>query len=745
MQTAEYQKMAHTVDSTLNAFKTDHPRLFDHISNVEEIHYELQESIKRYKEKVSALEKNRELLRIGIIGQMKVGKSSFINALLFGGKDVLPKAATPMTAALTRIYHSKTFKADVSFFSKKDWKRVEQSAKKFVEKEKAKRSLQKDGKGLIGRLKKATPSVDTTSKSWNEGKAAKEMVEAFGKSQSLLTKCLGKTERIEASDLSALQKQLAEYVGAKGRFTPIVKMTSIGLDVDDLKGFELIDTPGMNDPIISRERTTLEYLGHCDVLYVMSYTGQFLDMEDLKLFSQIIPAEGVHEIGLVGTKFDSALLQLHSGQKNRDLREMASLLLKELTEDARSKLQSAVQQGAHPTAALIRDKALPPLFVSGLLHSAAIKLENKEPLDVGEKHVLKQLRNAFPNDAAKFKDTGFLKDLSGMARFHDNLFPTLRANISNIIEERKNSVAEDVLPEWERIRTNLLSLIDEIQSSFHDKASEIKSLLVRMEESSEALTDGLDPLFESRDESLVEIFAEFEEMVDDVDHGRLQVKKETESYTTYERTWKKLWFGHEAITNYRDVDFVYPGPIIQGLEKSLKAAERLIKKRLRDTFSVDEKNTMAFEIVGVMKKAGVWDGMEGADGVKLARLTKRVVQRSIKPELKPFDIDSLVEDLEDDFGEKTEDIDDFQKQIKSAMRRAKTYLKNQVKLNKNIVLEDLKHQQDEILTGIVSELQKASQLTKLDSNAIAAIDDVLNNLGKAVTQKKLPEMGVKHV
>ena len=42
-------------------------------------------------------------LNIGIIGRVKAGKSTFLNSLLFDGKNVLPSAVTPKTAALTRI------------------------------------------------------------------------------------------------------------------------------------------------------------------------------------------------------------------------------------------------------------------------------------------------------------------------------------------------------------------------------------------------------------------------------------------------------------------------------------------------------------------------------------------------------------------------------------------------------------------------------------------------------------------
>ena len=62
----------------------------------------------------NAKQENR-VLRIGIVGQIKRGKSSFLNSLLFDGKSVLPKAATPMTAALTKISYSEQPSATVEF------------------------------------------------------------------------------------------------------------------------------------------------------------------------------------------------------------------------------------------------------------------------------------------------------------------------------------------------------------------------------------------------------------------------------------------------------------------------------------------------------------------------------------------------------------------------------------------------------------------------------------------------------
>ncbi len=59
-------------------------------------------------------------LKVGIIGRVKAGKSSLLNTLIFEGKEVLPKAATPMTASLTVLKYAQNLSAQVEFYSPKD-------------------------------------------------------------------------------------------------------------------------------------------------------------------------------------------------------------------------------------------------------------------------------------------------------------------------------------------------------------------------------------------------------------------------------------------------------------------------------------------------------------------------------------------------------------------------------------------------------------------------------------------------
>lgn len=59
-------------------------------------------------------------LKVGIIGRVKAGKSSLLNALIFEGKDVLPKAATPMTASLTVLKYAQNLSTEVEFYSQEN-------------------------------------------------------------------------------------------------------------------------------------------------------------------------------------------------------------------------------------------------------------------------------------------------------------------------------------------------------------------------------------------------------------------------------------------------------------------------------------------------------------------------------------------------------------------------------------------------------------------------------------------------
>ena len=85
---------------------------------------EIQDRYVKFSSSYEEIMNENRLLKIGVVGEVKAGKSSFLNAMLFDGQDFLPKAATPMTAALTRIKYSKQNQVKVVFYETYDWDNI---------------------------------------------------------------------------------------------------------------------------------------------------------------------------------------------------------------------------------------------------------------------------------------------------------------------------------------------------------------------------------------------------------------------------------------------------------------------------------------------------------------------------------------------------------------------------------------------------------------------------------------------
>ncbi len=98
---------------------------------------------------------------------------------------------------------------------------------------------------------------------------------------------------------------------------PYTKAVQISLNNPDLKDLEVIDTPGINDPIISREERTKALLKDCDVVFIISPSGQFLTDSDMSLFDRVSNKEGLQEIYFVASQTDSAVCSPSEVQNSR--------------------------------------------------------------------------------------------------------------------------------------------------------------------------------------------------------------------------------------------------------------------------------------------------------------------------------------------------------------------------------------------------------------------------------------------
>lgn len=292
---------------------------------------------------------NRDL-KVGIIGRVKAGKSSLLNALIFEGVEVLPKAATPMTASLTILKYANTLSAEVEFYSPKDILELKNEHERYVREfnriveEEIKK--QKEKQSLSNRAKERVKSFSNKfSGNKSDKEAPKERVlsdeeinkraeriakselekdarlvsshdqyEKMKKSGSLNTEKLD--PRIQANSLQDLNQKLLQFVGADGKYMPYTKAVQISLNNPNLKDLEVIDTPGINDPIASREERTKALLKDCDVVFIVSPSNQFLTDSDMSLFDRVFNKEGLQEIYFVASQADSTVGSMSEVEKS---------------------------------------------------------------------------------------------------------------------------------------------------------------------------------------------------------------------------------------------------------------------------------------------------------------------------------------------------------------------------------------------------------------------------------------------
>lgn len=391
------------------------------ISNIFRLKETLQQDIQRF-------EQEQQTLNIAIMGQVKAGKSSFLNALLFDGKPVLPTAATPKTANLTRISYGATPSLEIEYYSKEEWADLEQLAQENYESE----------------------SV----------KVAKELVEMVEKAGLDVSVALEQQhQRIETTSLDELMHILNKYAGNDGQYTALVKMTRLYLPNEELKGFDVIDTPGMNDPVISRTQKTKEEMARCDVVFFLSRASQFLDQSDIDLLTEQLPQGGVERLYLIAGQYDSAILDDGFNQdslldcENNLQRRLNKRAVKELGELAEKK-----RKAGHEHLANLLENLVNPIVSSTFAHGFATW--DPSTWDASMKHVYQELKETADNDWDGYQLTQ--QDWQRIANFDalKEKYQIARIEKNQILESKKQSLLPKAQEKLDETLTDLRETVE---------------------------------------------------------------------------------------------------------------------------------------------------------------------------------------------------------------------------------------------------------------------------------------------
>ncbi|WP_181342677.1 dynamin family protein [Helicobacter pylori] len=476
-------------------------------------------------------------LKVGIIGRVKAGKSSLLNALIFEGVEVLPKAATPMTASLTVLKYAKNLSAEVEFYSQKDILELKNEHERYVrefnriveegvKKQKEKQSLSnrtKEGLKNLGNkfsrnknpeaapkenilsdeeiLEKARRIAKNTLNEDTKLVSSHDQYEKMKKSGSLNTEKLD--PHIQANSLQELNQKLLQFVGADGKFMPYTKAVQISLNNPNLKDLEVIDTPGVNDPIASREERTKALLKDCDVVFIISPSNQFLTESDMSLFDRVSNKEGLQEIYFVASQADSAVLSMSEVEKsNQHLPTALENAQKALSSQLNNIMEKLIEN--YPNQQEIFEKVIKNgvILASGVCFSMYKDFKNQASWERSQKteeyhNALRNLKDSYPDAfSSDDKSKESLLFLSNMGAIEERLKKAAKEK-EKIISQKLQSYAESQANNLHKFIAQLLQDLEEEKKRVKNAdISAIKEQIVVYQNLSNEIETGFDGVYE---------------------------------------------------------------------------------------------------------------------------------------------------------------------------------------------------------------------------------------------------------
>ncbi len=445
-------------------------------------------------------------LKVGIIGRVKAGKSSLLNALIFEGVEVLPKSATPMTASLTILKYANTLSAEVEFYSLKDIAELENEHEKYerefnriveeeVKKQKEKQSLSNRakerirnvGNKMLGR-NKSDEEIEKRAEriAKNELEKDTKLVSSHDQYEKIKKSGLLNTEkldpRIQANSLQELNQKLLQFVGADGKYMPYTKAVRIFLNNPNLKDLEVIDTPGVNDPIASREEHTKALLKDCDVVFIVSPSGQFLTDSDMSLFDRVSHKESLQEIYFVASQADSAVLSMSEVEKSRQhLPTAFENAQKALSSQLNNIMEKLIQN--YPNQREVFEKAIKNgvILASGNCFSMYRDFNNQASWERNKK--TEEYHNALRNLKDFYPDAFSSDDKSKESLLFLSNMSAIEKRLKKVAQEKEKIMSQKLQSYAESQANNLHSLIAQLLQDLEEEKRGLKTLTLALSKS----------------------------------------------------------------------------------------------------------------------------------------------------------------------------------------------------------------------------------------------------------------------
>jgi polyhydroxyalkanoate synthesis regulator phasin len=216
-----------------------------------------------------------DVCRIAVIGQVKAGKSSLINALIRRPR-FLPTDVNPWTAVVTSLHFGESSGAGAvyQFFDERDWELLGSGGRLQELSLRLGVALDADTLGRQIRLMRDRAEL----------RLGREFRQLLGQQHRFATASPEVLERyVCAGDLDRDAAEIRPGHSV-GRFADITKSADLYLDLPPFAyPTIIIDTPGTNDPFLVRDQLSREVLDRADACMVVLNAQQALSLSDVGL------------------------------------------------------------------------------------------------------------------------------------------------------------------------------------------------------------------------------------------------------------------------------------------------------------------------------------------------------------------------------------------------------------------------------------------------------------------------------
>jgi len=235
---------------TIKDFEQEKKKLINQFEKIEKMNIfpietiTLEEFIKQKDDLVN------ERFYVSFTGQIKAGKSTLINALIFSD-DILPVDDLPQTAKITILKYAENPYFEVEFYSEKEWEL----------------------------LKNEIIKINGEDKSFFDIYLREDIRKANIKQSEVIGKPILKNNNLS---------NLNMYISKDGKYKPFVKLVTVYFNNDILKDVIFVDTPGINDPNPIRSKVTTNWIHKTDANIFLTYAKQAMSEQDFEFIDKYL-------------------------------------------------------------------------------------------------------------------------------------------------------------------------------------------------------------------------------------------------------------------------------------------------------------------------------------------------------------------------------------------------------------------------------------------------------------------------